>query len=166
MNMVIKIFKQQNVNVIFLPRVPSGSWWRDPYQVTQANNRTGGNLVDKTYYTIRNLVTDKEYVIDVMHIRPFYFDPNYVTPLNVAVKDADETVVDTILQYDFQIPWINYGWFAGYVTHHLSPGNVTIIFKTWRHLYRICTDGQLSDSLTFLLHRHSQRTRTHYETNP
>ena len=26
-----------------------GSWWRGPYQVTQVNNRTGCNLVDKTY---------------------------------------------------------------------------------------------------------------------
>ena len=48
-------------------------------------------------YTIRNFVTDKEYVVDVMHIRLFYFNPHYVTPLNVAVKDTDEAVVDAIL---------------------------------------------------------------------
>jgi hypothetical protein len=80
-----------------------GSWWRVPYQVTRVNNRTGGNLVDKTYNNIRN-VTDKEHVVDATHIRPFYFDPNYVTPLNVAVKDTDETVVDVILQHDFSDP--------------------------------------------------------------
>ena len=55
----------------------------------------GGNLVDKTYYTIRNLVTDEECVVDVTHIRPFYFDLNYVTPLNVLITDTYETVVDT-----------------------------------------------------------------------
>ena len=71
--------------------------------VTQANNNSG-NLADKSYYTIRNLVVDKEYVVDVTHIRPFYFDPNYLTPLNVAVKDTDETVVDTIRQHDFSDP--------------------------------------------------------------
>ena len=36
-----------------------------------------------------------------MHIRPFYFDPKYLTPLNVATKDTDEAVVDAILQHDF-----------------------------------------------------------------
>ena len=36
--------------------------------------------------SIRNLVTDKEYVVDVTYIPPFYYDPAYVTPLNIAVK--------------------------------------------------------------------------------
>ena len=31
--------------------------------------------------------------MDVTHIRPFYYDPAYVTPLTIAVKDTDETVV-------------------------------------------------------------------------
>ena len=39
-----------------------------------------------------------------MHISPIYFDPNYVTPLNVAMKDTDDTVVDVRLQHDFLIP--------------------------------------------------------------
>ena len=147
----------------------NGFGWRGPFQVTQVNNRTGGNLVDKTYYTIRNLVTDKEYVVDVRKMCPFYFEPNYVTPLNVAVKDTDKTVVDATI---FQISRIKSGWVAGYAFHHPSPGNVTIILKTWRHFIntaqrtgwihsfrsktqhflsqcRICTDGQLSDSLTY-----------------
>jgi len=34
------------------------------------------------------MVTDKEYVVDVTHIRPFYYDPAYVTPLNIVVKDG------------------------------------------------------------------------------
>ena len=50
------------------------------------------------------MVTDKEYVVDVTHIRPFYFDPTYATPLNVAVKDTDETVVESIIQHDFSDP--------------------------------------------------------------
>ena len=49
------------------------------------------------------MVTDKQYV-DVTHIRPFYLDPTYVTPLNVAVKNTDETEVDAILQHDFSDP--------------------------------------------------------------
>ena len=58
------------------------------------------DLVDKTRYNIRNLVTDNEYVVDVNHIRPFNYDPAYVTPLNITVKDLDETVVELIVQHD------------------------------------------------------------------
>ena len=60
--------------------------------------------MDKSRYYIRNLVTNKEYFVDVTHIRPFYFDPTYVTPLNIAVKDTDKKVVDTIVQHDFSDP--------------------------------------------------------------
>ena len=44
-----------------------GSWWRGPYQVTQVLQQHGKSLVGKPRYTIRNLVTDKEYVVDVTH---------------------------------------------------------------------------------------------------
>jgi hypothetical protein len=49
-------------------------------------------------------VTDKEYLVDVMHLRPFYFDPDFVTPLNIAVKDTDEHVVEKIITHDFSDP--------------------------------------------------------------
>ena len=68
-------------------------WWRGPYQVTPVLQQHGKSLVDKPRF---NLVTDKEYVVDVTHIRPFYYDPTYVTPLNI-VKETDETVVDMIV---------------------------------------------------------------------
>ena len=76
-NHVLRRYPPTNIGTINPHKY--GSWWCGPYQVTQVNNRTVGNLVDKTYYTIQNLITDKEYVVDVTHIRPFYFDPNYVT---------------------------------------------------------------------------------------
>ena len=80
------------------------------------------DLVDKPRYSIRNLVTNK---VDVTHIRPFYFDPTYVTPLKIAVKDTDETVVDTIVQHDSsQILVIRSPWFDGYPTLHLKLGNI------------------------------------------
>jgi hypothetical protein len=49
-------------------------------------------------------VTNKEYRVDVMHLRPFYFDPDFVTPLNIAVKDTDEYVVEKIVTHDFSDP--------------------------------------------------------------
>jgi hypothetical protein len=52
-------------------------------------------------YTIRNLADNKEYVVDVTHLRPFFFDPDFVNPLNVAAKDTGENVVVAILRHDF-----------------------------------------------------------------
>ena len=31
-----------------------------------------------------------------MHLKPFYFDPNYVTPLNIATRDTEESVVQRV----------------------------------------------------------------------
>jgi hypothetical protein len=82
-----------------------GSYWRGPYLVTKV---TRVPMVygpsDKIWYTIQNLVTSKEFFADVTHLRPFYFDPDFVTPLNVAAKDTDEHVVKKILRHDFSDP--------------------------------------------------------------
>ena len=63
-------------------------------------SNTVSPLVDKPCYTIRNLVIDKEYVVDFTHIWPFCYDPTYVTPLNIVVKDTDETMMDMIVKHD------------------------------------------------------------------
>ena len=34
----------------------------------------------------------------------FYYDPTYVTPRNIAVKDTDEKVVDMIVKHNFSDP--------------------------------------------------------------
>lgn len=41
-------------------------------------------------------MTNKEYVVDITHILPFYFDTDNVTPLNIAVKDTVDTLVEMI----------------------------------------------------------------------
>ena len=41
-----------------------------------------------------------EYMVDVSYY-PFYFDPAYVIPLNIVVKDAHEFVVEGIVCHDF-----------------------------------------------------------------
>ena len=64
-----------------------------PYQVSQVLQHWDKDLTDKPRYNMRNLVTNKEYVVDVTHIWPFHYDPAYATPLNITVKDTDETVV-------------------------------------------------------------------------
>jgi transposase InsO family protein len=78
-----------------------GSWWRGPYQVTKVSHKTISGSDTKPMYTIRNLADNKEYVVDVTHLRPFFFDPEFVNPLNVAAKDTGENVVVAILRHDF-----------------------------------------------------------------
>ena len=36
--------------------------------------------------------------------RPIYIDPAYVTSLNIAITDTDDTVVEMIVQHDFSKP--------------------------------------------------------------
>ena len=57
------------------------SLWRGPYQVTQVIQQHGKSLVDKPRYTIRNLVTDKEYVV-VRSMSPSS-DPSTMTQLTL-----------------------------------------------------------------------------------
>jgi hypothetical protein len=68
-----------------------GSWWPGPYLVTAA---TQGPIVygfRKTWYTITNLVTTREYFADITHLKPFYYDPDFITPLNIAARDSEES---------------------------------------------------------------------------
>ena len=104
-----------------------GSWWREQYQATQVLNEHDKSLVEKPRYTICTLVTDKEYVVDVTHIRPFYCDPAFVTPLNIAVKDTDETVVDMIVKQDFSDPK-DKKWSVRWITEPPSMVVVEVCF--------------------------------------
>ena len=68
------------------------SWWRGPFEVTNVQ-RTGV----KNIYTIRNLVTQHEYIADATQLNLVYHDPIYVVSLNIAVNNTDEYVVDQIV---------------------------------------------------------------------
>jgi len=46
---------------------------------------------------------------DVTHLKPFYYDPLYITPLNIATKEADENVFQAVTAHDFGDP-INKLW--------------------------------------------------------
>ena len=61
---------------------------------TQVLQHCDTDLVDKPRYTLQYIVTDKAYVVEITHIRSFYFGPAYITQLNIVVKDTDETVVE------------------------------------------------------------------------
>ena len=57
------------------------------------------NRFDKFVYQIQNLVTDKTYEVDATHIKPFYYDPAYVNPLHIAIRDTHEYVVEQIIDH-------------------------------------------------------------------
>ena len=64
----------------------------------------------KLLCTLRNLTNGQEYSADVTHLLPFYYDPQFVTSINVrqkcemAARDTNEYVVNGILKYDFTDP--------------------------------------------------------------
>ena len=37
-------------------------------------------------------------------MKPFYYDPEFVTPLNIAARESDKSVVSEILEHDFSDP--------------------------------------------------------------
>ena len=89
-----------------------GSWWRGTYQVMRVIQKAVSDNLTKPRYTICNHVTGKEYMVYVTHLHPFYFDPNYATPLNIAMKDTNKYVVERIVHHDFY-KITNDGWYNG-----------------------------------------------------
>jgi hypothetical protein len=68
-----------------------GTFWRGPYLVLATDNISA--------YTIQNLVTGTTSEAHLMHLKPFYYDPDYVTPINIAAKDNNEFVIESILDH-------------------------------------------------------------------
>ena len=46
----------------------------------------------------------KGYFADVTHLKPFYYDPLYINPPNIAGKDTEESVVQAVTAHDFSDP--------------------------------------------------------------
>jgi hypothetical protein len=72
------------------------AWWKGPYRIIHKRNH---NKLPKFVYQIQNLVTEKTYEVDVTHIKPFYYDPTYVNPLHIAIRDTHEYVVEQIVDH-------------------------------------------------------------------
>ena len=74
----------------------------------------------------------------------FYFDPNYVTPLNIATRDTDESVVLRILEHDFRNT-MDKRWFVewfGDDTPHTWEGHATL--KNVEAFHQYCATHQLN----------------------
>jgi hypothetical protein len=129
-----------------------GSWWRGPYEVTNVKQSDVKNV-----YTIQHLVTKREYLVDVTHLKPFYHDPTYVVPLNIAVKDTDEYVVESIVEHDVSDPkdtkW-RVRW-AGFGVSEDTWEPLTNI-KDVEVFHEYCIANKLQ---RFLPRKHSKRVR-------
>ena len=99
----------------------------------------------KLWYTIRNLTNGKEYFADVTHLRPFYYDPKFVTPINVAARDTNEYVVKRILKHDFTDPnnklWLGQWQLGGDKDETWEPFEV---LKNAEAFHHYCIENGLS----------------------
>ena len=73
------------------------SWWKGPFKIVGIVHTE--YCSNKKHYTLLNLVNQHEYKADVMHLKPFYYDPDEVIPLNIAIKDTHEQIVDEIMEH-------------------------------------------------------------------
>ena len=65
------------------------SFRRGPYRVVSHN--------DQSIYTIQDLVTDELLTRHISFLKPFYYDPDYTNPVDIANKDDDIHEVAEIL---------------------------------------------------------------------
>jgi hypothetical protein len=50
-------------------------------------------------YFIKNMVTLKEYSTHVAELKPFFYDPAYINPVTIAIRNEGEYVVDSIKEH-------------------------------------------------------------------
>ena len=82
---------------------------RGPYQVVTFN---------KNNYTLRDLVSHKEFNVHITRLSPFEFDPVYTDPVKVAVKEQEEYFIEAILAHrgnhnrkstlEFLVRWLGF----------------------------------------------------------
>jgi hypothetical protein len=69
-------------------------------------------------YSLQNLISKKEFKVNIHRMYPFHFDPDRVNPQDVAAHDDEEFLVESVLAHrgnlskkttlEFQIRWLGY----------------------------------------------------------
>jgi hypothetical protein len=80
-----------------------------PYRVISHENNT---------YKLKDLVTKKDFTVNIKRLSPFYFDENRVDPQEVAAHDNEEFIIDSIIGHEgsftkkkslkFHVRWVGY----------------------------------------------------------
>jgi hypothetical protein len=74
-----------------------GTFWQGPYLITDVLVTDEESI--GTIYTIENLITGRHTKAHISLLKPFYWDKNTTTPLNVAARDSQEFVVEDIIDH-------------------------------------------------------------------
>jgi hypothetical protein len=77
------------------PQHKLGTFWQGPYLITDVLVTDEESI--GTICTIENLITGRQTKTHISLLKPFYWDKNTTTPINVAAKDSEEFVVDDII---------------------------------------------------------------------
>jgi hypothetical protein len=67
--------------------------WRGPMRVESVDP------IDKSTYTLLNLVNNQTKRYHASHMKLFEYDPLVINPLEVAIRDSDHYIVERILQH-------------------------------------------------------------------
>ena len=111
----VKQLTEYELGSMVLVSYPSGpptrlhTRWRGPMEVVQAN---------KAEYTLKDLVTNKLRVYHIKRLKPFFYNPLHTNPREVAAKDLQEFVIDSIRDHQgsftnksdltFTVHWAGY----------------------------------------------------------
>ena len=108
------------INSYVLASYPDGAMGRRPPTKVHPKLKGPFRVINrqKDEYTVQNLVTNKFEKFHKTSLRVFEFDPDLVNPRDVAMRDNDEYIIETILQHrgdpkklrslTFLVKWLGY----------------------------------------------------------
>ena len=120
-NLPCMAFTEYAVGDYVLVDYPQDSLKPGPPSKLMTHRRGPLRVLSKSedFYTLQNLVNNKEEVVHLKRLNPFYFDPLYVDPRQVANHDSQHYDIDCVLQHkgsakrpsfmEFLVRWMSIG---------------------------------------------------------
>ena len=107
------------INSYVLVEYPTTAMGRKPPTKLHTNLKGPMRVINfiGSNYTLQDLITNKNESVHIKRIRPFYYDPRFTDPIDIARRDYQSTVVEKILSHsgntkrvselDFLVKWLN-----------------------------------------------------------